>query len=100
MLKYKCTKAVRLAFFPVPIQASNAVTQVPIFWPSTIGIALASVTEPVSDNACKIPTEAEELCNRAVMGRSPQRGHTRGWKNTVKTVPSAERPEAGTVRRS
>ena len=39
MLKYRCTMAVRLAFLLVPTDEIRDVTQVPIFCPSTIGIA-------------------------------------------------------------
>jgi hypothetical protein len=39
----------------------SAVAQVPIFCPSIIGIALPYVIAPVVDNACKTPTEADEL---------------------------------------
>lgn len=66
ILKYKWINAVRLAFLFVPMQEMSAVTHVPMFCPITIGTALAKGTVPVSDSACKSPTEAEELCKTAV----------------------------------
>ncbi len=53
--------AVRFAFLEAPMQESNAVMQVPIFWPRMIGIAMLYVIPPVSESACRMPTEAEEL---------------------------------------
>ena len=60
ILKYKWTKAARLAFFFAPIAEINAVIQVPIFCPMMIGSAVPKVTLPVAQSACKIPTDAEE----------------------------------------
>ena len=61
ILKYKCTNAVRFAFLDAPIEEIIAVTQVPMFCPMMIGIAHPKLTAPVLHNACKIPTDAEEL---------------------------------------
>ena len=49
------------AFLFTPMLEISAVTQVPIFWPIMMGIAVPYVTLPVRESACKIPTEAEEL---------------------------------------
>ena len=43
----------------VPTEERIAVIQVPIFCPMIIGIAEPKVTLPVTDKACKTPTEAE-----------------------------------------
>ena len=43
-----------------------AVTQEPIFCPNVIYIAAEVVTTPLNANVCKIPTDADELCIRAV----------------------------------
>ena len=51
----------RFAFLLAPIDEIIAVTQVPIFCPIIIGIAVLYPTAPVTHNACKIPTDAEEL---------------------------------------
>lgn len=52
--------ATRLAFRLTPIELISAVTQVPIFCPIITGIAIPYVMDPVSANACKMPTEAAE----------------------------------------
>ena len=61
MLKYRCTIAARLALVEAPIDASREVTQVPMFWPRIMGTAAEQLIAPVLANACRIPTEAEEL---------------------------------------
>ena len=38
----------------------SAVTHVPMFWPMIIGRAALYFTAPVTQSACKIPTEADE----------------------------------------
>ena len=60
-LKYKCTNAARFAFVWAPTEEIKAVTQVPIFCPIIIGNAVANGTCPVTQSACKMPTEADEL---------------------------------------
>ena len=66
MLKYRCTSAARLAFLLAPIPEIMAVTQVPIFCPMMMGMALPKLTAPVAQRACRIPTDAEELWMMAV----------------------------------
>lgn len=44
-----------------PMLEISAVTQVPIFCPMMMGIAIPYVMLPVRESACRIPTEAEEL---------------------------------------
>ena len=51
---------VRFAFLLVPIDASTAVIQVPIFCPKRTNTALGSPINPLDARACKIPTDAEE----------------------------------------
>ena len=55
------TKATRRALLLAPMLEIREVTQVPIFWPMTMGAAMAKVMEPVRDSACKMPTDAAEL---------------------------------------
>ena len=66
MLNDKWTIAVLFAFLFAPNDEIIAVTQVPIFCPIMIGIALPYVTAPVEANAWSIPTEADELWITAV----------------------------------
>ncbi len=40
MLKYRCTMAARRAFLLAPTEEISAVTQVPMFWPMMMGMAL------------------------------------------------------------
>ena len=42
----------------VPTELSMAVTQVPMFWPRMMGMALPKLTAPVALSACRIPTLA------------------------------------------
>ena len=61
----------------MPMPESSAVTQVPIFWPSIIGIAMPQLIAPVIDSACSMPTDAEEDCIIAVSSKpaiSPNSG--------------------------
>ncbi len=62
MLKLTCTTATLRAFLLTPILDKRAVTHVPIFCPMMIGSAVPYVTVPVKVSACRIPTEADELC--------------------------------------
>ncbi len=69
----------------VPALEISAVTQAPMFCPIIIGIALPKVREPVEDSACKMPTEADELCITAVT-RAPQIMPNTGFENMVRTL--------------
>ena len=60
ILKLICTIATRFASLLTPIDERSEVTQVPIFSPMIIGIAIPKVIEPVSESACSTPTEAAE----------------------------------------
>ena len=60
-LTERCSTATRLACALVPMQEISEVTQVPIFWPMTMGAAMPQVMLPVSDSACNMPMEAAEL---------------------------------------
>ena len=87
ILKHKCTTAALRAFLVVPMEESIAVTQVPIFCPKIMGMALAYVMVPVAESACKIPTEAEELWIIAVSkapANTPKRGLLKRVKRFVK----------------
>ncbi len=66
ILNDKWIIVVLLAFLPVPILAKTAVIQVPIFCPNNTYIADGNVITPLLARACKIPTDAEELCIIAV----------------------------------
>ena len=46
--------------FEVPIDASTAVIQVPIFCPKSTNTALENGIRPDTASACKIPTDADE----------------------------------------
>ena len=59
-LKRRWTTAVLLPFLFALIEDIIAVTQVPMFYPRTIGIAVPKEIAPVTDNACKIPIDAED----------------------------------------
>ena len=61
----------------------SAVTQVPIFCPMMIGMAALKFTAPVAHNACRIPTEAEELWMIAV-SIAPNIIPRIGFENMVK----------------
>ena len=53
-------RGVLFAFRLVPIDASNAVTQVPIFCPNRTKTALENGITPLPANTCKIPTDADD----------------------------------------
>lgn len=75
MLNIRWMMVVRLALRLVPMAASTAVIQVPIFWPNSTYTALGRVISPLVASACRIPTEAEEDCIIAVKkhtGQNPQ----------------------------
>ena len=55
-----CAAATRFAFLLPPRQDISAVMQVPMFCPMIIGKAVDHVTAPVSENACKMPTDADD----------------------------------------
>ena len=62
---------IRLASLEEPMeQINNVTTQVPRFIPIIIGYTRLKVMAPVADNACNMPTMAEEL-----------------WTTTVSTIP-------------
>ena len=72
-----CTIALRLAAFDVPMDAMSDVDVVPMFCPKIMGMALPQVTRPVLESACKMPTDAEELCTATVTSvpaRTPRMG--------------------------
>ena len=60
-------RAAFLASLLAPMAEIRTVMQAPIFCPMITGTAVAPVTAPERDNACKIPTDAEELCTMAVI---------------------------------
>ena len=60
-LKYRCISPARFALLDVPTDEIRVVTQVPIFCPIIMGIAAPSVIAPPALNACKMPTDADEL---------------------------------------
>ena len=60
MLNIKWIIVARFAFLLVPIDAKTAVIQVPIFWPNKTNTALDRLIAPLTANACRIPTDAEE----------------------------------------
>ena len=85
ILKYRCTKAVRFALLFAPRADSIAVTQVPIFWPIIMGITEPYVNAPVTDKACRIPTDAEEDWIIAV-NRAPTITPKIGLRNMVRIL--------------
>ena len=77
MLKQRWTTAARRAFLLAPTEEIMAVTQVPMFWPMMMGMAVPQVTCPVEARACKMPTEAEEdwmMAVRTAPARTPRMG--------------------------
>ena len=76
-------RAVRLP----PRADSSAVTQDPMFSPRVMKMAALVVTRPFTARVCRIPTETEELCSRAVI-RAPERMPRMGFfPSSVKTCP-------------
>ena len=70
-----------------------AVTQVPIFCPRIIGTAAPYPTAPVAQNACNIPTEAEEDCSTAVSNvpaSTPRKGLVNLVRSPVNSGTSAK----------
>ena len=68
---------VRLALRLVPMAASTAVMQVPMFWPNRTYTALGRAMTPLMASACKMPTEAEEDWMMAVKHRARQNAQHR-----------------------
>ena len=66
ILNIRWMMVVRLALGRVPMDASTAVIQVPMFCPNRMNTALDRGIIPVEARACRIPTEAEEDWIRAV----------------------------------
>ena len=59
------------------MDAMRDVDVVPMFCPKIMGMALPQVTRPVLESACKMPTDAEELCTATVTSvpaRTPRMG--------------------------
>ena len=71
MLKYRWISAARLPSLEEPPMVSSGVNAVPMWAPRMMGMAELKVTRPVLDNACRIPTDAEE-----------------DWMTTVTTTPT------------
>ena len=67
-----------------PTPESRAVTQVPMFWPMMMGMAVPKLTAPVMHRACKMPTEAEEDWMMAVRAAPASRPRT-GLEKAVRT---------------
>ncbi len=65
-----------MAALEVPTEAMSEVDVVPMFCPSMMGMALPQVTSPVLESACRIPTEAVELCTATVMSVPASRPRT------------------------
>ncbi len=72
----------RFASLLLPILASTTGTHFPIFCPSRIGSAVATVIVPLAESACKIPTVAEELWITAV-SKNPTRIPISGLLNEI-----------------
>ena len=81
-LKYRWTNAARRAFLLVPTEENSAVVQEPMFWPMIMGRTAPYGTVPVTESACRIPMDAEELCNAVVM-RIPTSIPMNGLVNVV-----------------
>ena len=84
-LKYRWIMDARFAFLLAPIEEISAVTQVPMFCPMMIGIAVLYPTAPVIHSACRIPTDAEELWMTAV-STSPASIPRIGLENIVRIL--------------
>ena len=80
ILNIKWITVVLLAFLFVPIDASTAVIHVPIFWPNRTYTEFESDIMPLFDNACKIPTDADDDWIIAV-NIAPASIPTRGFEN-------------------
>ena len=78
----KQIRAVRLPFLFVPIADIKTGHAAPTPIPITIGSATAKLIPPVTDSACKIPTDADALCKTAVK-RIPTKIPAAGFVNIV-----------------
>ncbi len=76
------TSAVRFPFLFVPIEESSTGQEAPTPIPIVIGSAVAKLIVPVTESACKIPTEADALCKTAV-NKIPAKIPARGFENIV-----------------
>ena len=98
-LNSRCTRAARRALRLAPTEDSIAVTQVPMFWPMTMGMAAPTVTCPLAARACNIPTEAE-LDWIIAVSTAPASTPSRGLPKAVNSCrnPSARaRPDTAAV---
>ena len=66
VLNKRCIAAALFAVLELPTLEIIAVTHEPIFCPRVIYMAAAVFTTPLNASVCKIPTDADELCIRAV----------------------------------
>ena len=85
---------VRLALRLVPMEASTAVMQVPMFWPNRTYTALDRGISPLEASACKMPTDAEEDWMMAV-NTAPARMPSTGLENRVISEMNASESRRG-----
>ncbi len=78
ILKYRWMRAARLPSLEEPPMVSSGVKAVPMWAPSTMGMAELKVTRPVLDRACRIPTDAEDDWMMTVT-TTPTRTPRMGW---------------------
>ena len=95
-LNIRWITVVRLALRLVPMEASTAVMQVPMFWPNRTYTALSRPMTPLTARACRIPTEAEEDWIRAVK-RAPTRIPIRGLEKVLTTSTKAGHSRRGSM---
>ena len=82
------------------MEEMSAVTQVPMFCPMMIGMAVLNGTTPVSASACRIPTEADEDWMMAVTAspiRVPSTGLLNISRMDVKRLSSARGATASDI---
>ena len=87
---------VRLAFTFVPMDASTAVIQVPMFCPKRTYTAPESGIMPVAASACRMPTDAEDDWMTAV-NTAPTRMPISGLLNWVIRLMNASDSCSGSI---
>ena len=96
MLNIRWITVVRRAFTFVPMEASTAVMQVPMFCPKSTYTALDSGIIPVAASACRIPTDAEDDWITAV-NTAPTRIPRSGLLNCVIRLINASDSWSGSI---
>ena len=77
--------AVLFPFLFVPMEDRSTGQAAPTPIPIVTGRAVAKLTAPVTDNACRMPTDADALCKTAVI-KMPTTMPTIGLENIVSAL--------------